>query len=143
FFSSMHWRARRMDCQICPRRLTLSEPIYRGSRTSVCERCLYALIGTLRRPGLEGRFPIEPGLQGLRPACLRSAPVEGDARDLFKRMPQRDRQRTEKADLAEIRSRLSTGVEGLAGFGISQRRNARRRTDRALQGTRLRIRCEA
>src|SRR6516225_5485395 len=54
-----------MDCQICLRRLSLVEPIYRmelgpainnGLPTSVCERCLDALIRSLKRPGLRDGF---------------------------------------------------------------------------------------
>jgi hypothetical protein len=55
----------RMDCQICLQRLSLFEPIYRmglgpaingGFPTSVCERCLDALIGSLKRPDLRDGF---------------------------------------------------------------------------------------
>src|SRR5215831_4272422 len=55
-----------MDCQICLRRLSLVEPVYRmglgpainnGLPTSVCERCFDALIRSLKRPGLRDGFP--------------------------------------------------------------------------------------
>ena len=61
----LHGRPYYMDCQICLRRLSLVEPIYRmglgpainnGLPTSVCERCLDALIRSLKRPGLRNGF---------------------------------------------------------------------------------------
>ena len=54
-----------MDCQICLRQLEPLEPVYRmqlgpainnGRRTSICEKCFYALIESLKRPGLKNAF---------------------------------------------------------------------------------------
>ena len=67
-----------MDCQICLRRLSLVEPIYRmglgpainaGLPTSVCERCLDALIGSLKRPDLKD------GFQASKPCEICERPV--------------------------------------------------------------------
>ena len=59
-----------MDCQICLRQLEALEPVYRmrlgpaingGSRTSVCEKCLYAFLKTSKYWSLRDRFrPSEP-----------------------------------------------------------------------------------
>src|SRR5262249_55162015 len=82
-----------MDCQIYLRRLRLREPIYRGlkfgpdinggSRTSVCERCLYALIGTLKRPGLKDGFRSKEPCEVCGRPVYDLKGVEGNARDLF------------------------------------------------------------